>query len=280
MKDEGKTKARLPDEVITLRQQVANLQAAIAAHEHTKETLHDREQHYRIISEMISDYAYAARIESDWTYTVEWFTQTFTRVTGYTLERGPHSRNTWKMFIHPDDLSVAYERGQKLMAGQADVREFRIITKSGEVRWVHEFGRPIWDEAQGRVTQLYIAGRDITERKRMEETRLQASEKVHAGEPYIDSSLLTALLEELAPHKISPAKDPEAAKIATLAAREREVIALIGEGLRNMEIAKRLFISETKVRHHLTSIFSKLEVADRLELVIYAFQHGLATLPF
>jgi DNA-binding NarL/FixJ family response regulator len=68
-------------------------------------------------------------------------------------------------------------------------------------------------------------------------------------------------------------------KIASLTDREREVIALICEGLQNKLIGERLFISETTVRHHLTSIFDKLGVTNRLELVIYAYRHGLAKLP-
>ena len=73
--------------------------------------------------------------------------------------------------------------------------------------------------------------------------------------------------------------DPEAAKIETLTAREREVSGLVGEGLKNKAVAERLSISETTVRHHLTSVFAKLDVSDRLGLVIYAYKHGLATLP-
>jgi DNA-binding NarL/FixJ family response regulator len=69
--------------------------------------------------------------------------------------------------------------------------------------------------------------------------------------------------------------DPEAARLETLTEREREVIACIGQGLRNKQVAERLYISEITVRHHLTSIYNKLGVADRLELVIYAYQHGL-----
>jgi len=71
----------------------------------------------------------------------------------------------------------------------------------------------------------------------------------------------------------------EAAKIATLTACERQVITLVGEGLRNKQIAQRLFISETTVRHHLTLIFRKLGVAERLELIMYAYRHGLAKIP-
>jgi len=73
--------------------------------------------------------------------------------------------------------------------------------------------------------------------------------------------------------------DPEISKIESLTDREREVIALIGEGLKNKQVGERLFISETTVTHHLSSVFSKLEVSDRLELIIYAFRHGLAKMP-
>lgn len=73
--------------------------------------------------------------------------------------------------------------------------------------------------------------------------------------------------------------DPEAAKIATLTEREREIIALIGGGLKNKQIANQLGIRETTVSHHLTSIFAKLGVSDRLELFIYAYRYGLTELP-
>ena len=65
------------------------------------------------------------------------------------------------------------------------------------------------------------------------------------------------------------------ADIAKLTKREREVIGLVAEGLKNKEIADRLFISSSTVRHHLTAIFAKLEIADRLKLIVFAFQNGL-----
>lgn len=69
---------------------------------------------------------------------------------------------------------------------------------------------------------------------------------------------------------------PEAAKIAALTKREHQVISLLSEGLQNKQIASCLSISATTVRHHLTSIFDKLGVTTRLELVIYAYRQGLA----
>jgi DNA-binding NarL/FixJ family response regulator len=67
-------------------------------------------------------------------------------------------------------------------------------------------------------------------------------------------------------------------KIHNLTAREREIIWLIGQGLKNKEIARRLSISDITVRHHLTSIFCKLEVEDRQKLLILAHRYGLADL--
>ena len=107
---------------------------------------------------------------------------------------------------------------------------------------------------------------------------LKAIRKVHAGEVWIDRSMMSSVLSDVRNERHEEA-DPEAGKITSLTPREREVIALVSEGLKNKLIGERLFISETTVTHHLSSIFSKLDVADRLELIIYAFRHGLAKVP-
>ena len=105
---------------------------------------------------------------------------------------------------------------------------------------------------------------------------LKAIKKVHDGEVWIERSMMGSMIQELN----KPAMvDPEVAKIESLTDREREVISLVGEGLKNKQVAERLFISETTVTHHLSSVFSKLEGSDRLELIIYAFRHGLAKMP-
>jgi len=104
-------------------------------------------------------------------------------------------------------------------------------------------------------------------------TFLKAIEKVYMGEIWLNRSMTANVLAGFI--NVNKEVDPDAAKVATLTKREREVIALIGEGLKNKQISARLFISEATVRHHLTSIFGKLEVSDRLELIIYAYRHGL-----
>ena len=105
---------------------------------------------------------------------------------------------------------------------------------------------------------------------------LKAILKVNAGEVWIERSMMGSMIQELNKPTMV---DPEITKIKSLTDREREVIALIGEGLKNKQVGERLFISETTVTHHLSSVFSKLEVSDRLELIIYAFRHGLAKIP-
>jgi DNA-binding NarL/FixJ family response regulator len=105
---------------------------------------------------------------------------------------------------------------------------------------------------------------------------LKAIKKVHDGEVWIERSMMGSMIQEFNKPALV---DPELTKIESLTDREREVIALIGEGLKNKQVGERLFISETTVTHHLSSVFSKLEVSDRLELIIYAFRHGLAKMP-
>ncbi|NTW02750.1 MAG: response regulator transcription factor [Oscillochloris sp.] len=110
-------------------------------------------------------------------------------------------------------------------------------------------------------------------------TLVQAIERVHLGQAWLDPALVANVVGELARTRSTPAVDPEISKIASLTERERTVIKLVCEGLQNRAIAQRLALSETTVRHHLTSIFTKLEVEHRLELLIYAFRNGLAPLP-
>ncbi len=65
-------------------------------------------------------------------------------------------------------------------------------------------------------------------------------------------------------------------QLATLTAREREIVALAGEGLTNDEIAERLVISPATARTHVSRAMVKLNARDRAQLVVFAFQSGLA----
>lgn len=107
---------------------------------------------------------------------------------------------------------------------------------------------------------------------------LKAIEKVYQGEAWLDRLTVGNLLWQMSGQEQS-SRDPREKKISSLTERELQVIALITEGLKNRQIAERLFISTTTVTHHLSSIYSKLGVSDRLELVVYAFANKLAKIP-
>lgn len=102
---------------------------------------------------------------------------------------------------------------------------------------------------------------------------------VHAGGVWAERQLLARVLTDRVRAAHSTDRDPELRKLATLTARERAVITLVATGLRSQEVAQRLALAESTVRHHLTSIFDKLGVASRAELIVYAYRYGLATPP-
>ena len=108
------------------------------------------------------------------------------------------------------------------------------------------------------------------------EVLMKAIEKVHMGEAWVDRTIMGKVLNDL---RTGDLTDTNAARISRLTPRERQVITLVGLGLKNKQIAAKLFISEITVSHHLSSIFSKLGVSNRLDLLIYAFGHKLAKMP-
>jgi DNA-binding NarL/FixJ family response regulator len=71
---------------------------------------------------------------------------------------------------------------------------------------------------------------------------------------------------------------PAQGKISSLTGRESQVISRVCEGMRNKEIASQLYISDATVAHHLTSIYRKLGLTDRTELLLYAHHNGISSL--
>lgn len=105
-------------------------------------------------------------------------------------------------------------------------------------------------------------------------TLLKAIRHIYDGEVWLNQKLITQILnkENSTDGKV---KDEDARKIDSLTVREREIIVLVAQGLKNKAIAKTLFISEATVRHHLTSIFNKLGVKNRMNLLIFGYKHKL-----
>jgi two-component system, NarL family, nitrate/nitrite response regulator NarL len=132
-------------------------------------------------------------------------------------------------------------------------------------------------ELQRRAVKLGAAG--ILSKDISSKLLVKAIERVHAGEAWLDRSTTASLLREWSPRNRRANQDPEERKKASLTDRELEVIRCVGKGYKNKQIGDVLFISDVTVHHHLTSIYAKLEVADRFELLIYAYRTGLAEIP-
>ena len=124
---------------------------------------------------------------------------------------------------------------------------------------------------------LRCGARGVFQRERPTRYIPVAIRKVTSGGLWFERAAAERILDELV-NKRNNAQDPEERKFAAITAREQEVIELICQGLKNKEISERLYISEATVSHHLTSIFRKLEVSDRVALVIYCVRNSLVRL--
>jgi two-component system, NarL family, nitrate/nitrite response regulator NarL len=125
---------------------------------------------------------------------------------------------------------------------------------------------------------LAAGARGLVQKDQAAQVLLKAIDKVLAGEFWFERAVLSRHLARVTGRVLGPS-DPGDLAIASLTPREREIITLVGQGLKNQQIADALFVSEKTVRNHLTLVFSKLGVSDRFELALYAYRHGLARLP-
>jgi DNA-binding NarL/FixJ family response regulator len=112
---------------------------------------------------------------------------------------------------------------------------------------------------------------------------LEAIRVVAAGDALIAPSVTRRLIADFAGASGPAAPEPHAgpaadsSPIAGITDREREVLALVGQGLSNTEIAKRLVISAATAKTHVARLFAKLEARDRVHLAIIAFETGLVS---
>ncbi len=100
---------------------------------------------------------------------------------------------------------------------------------------------------------------------------IKAIRVVAGGDALLSPSVTRRLVAEFATH----AKPAPAAQLSELTDREREVMALVAEGLTNAEIAERLFMSPATARTHVSRILLKLNARDRTQLVVMAYESGL-----
>ena len=120
--------------------------------------------------------------------------------------------------------------------------------------------------------------RGVMDKREAAPTLLKAIEKVHEGQMWIDRNATSRIFLDLARKKAASAKDPEQQRITSLTRRERQTIAAMAgdASAPGKLVAERLHISEHTLRNHLTSVYSKLGLTNRVDLYAYAHRHGLS----
>ena len=106
---------------------------------------------------------------------------------------------------------------------------------------------------------------------------LSAIRAVATGDAVVAPSVTRRLLEQFARHLPRPEDTPERVdtRVDLLTPRERELLVEVARGLSNAEIAERLVLSEATVKTHVGSILGKLELRDRVQIVVFAYETGL-----
>lgn len=130
-------------------------------------------------------------------------------------------------------------------------------------------------ETQDRA--ILSGARGVVQKEESAEIILKAIRKVYEGEIWLGRVATGRIFNKLLDHSHKPVS-PEATRIASLTSREREIIDVIIKQGRstNKQIASHLNMSEHTLRNHLSSVYSKLGVENRLELAMYAVKHHIS----
>ncbi len=155
------------------------LQREIEERERVEQRLRESETRYRVISQLTAHQAYSMRIASDGSFVRDWAMSEMSGITGYTPAE--LDAVNWVGVVYDEDRPIFQQRRQRLLAGQQDVAEFRVVAKDGRIRWVRDYSLPIWDDQQQRVVRVFGASRDITEQKQTEEALRRAERLASIG---------------------------------------------------------------------------------------------------
>lgn len=164
------------------------------------------------------------------------------------------------------DLDLSGENGAEIIPLLVNGRSTRVLVLTG------------MRDGKMHETSILRGACGLVLKQEPAETLLKAIEKVHQGELWLDRSTTGRIFIELSRPKCDgAATDPEKRKLDSLTAREREVVrhVVLDPGAENRRLAERLHMGEHTLRNHLSHIYDKLCVPNRLELYVYAQRHGL-----
>ena len=114
--------------------------------------------------------------------------------------------------------------------------------------------------------------RGLVHKDRAGDTLLRAIQCIASGEVWLERGHLTSFVSQASARLSAPLPDSFEARYRALSPREKEIVRLLLEGLPNKQIAARMFLSETTIRHYFTAIFRKTEMKNRQELLVHAMK--------
>jgi PAS domain S-box-containing protein len=170
---------------------VVLISRAISERKRMEEALRESEQHYKMISELATDYVFRLRVAADGRVAVGFVSDNFHQLTGRTKEES-FAVEAWSKFIHPDDLGKVME-GLRRLATRPDTAEFecRSYVHGRTMRWVNIVVHSEWGEAEQRVVEIVGAVKDITQRKQAEQSTAAEKERLAVTLASIGDGVIT-----------------------------------------------------------------------------------------
>ena len=163
------------------------------------------------------------------------------------------------------DLDLGSEQGIEIIPKLVHLKNSKIIVLTGS------------RDASLHDKAVIAGAKGVLEKENPAETILTAIERVHEGHLWIDQARMGRIIFELSRNKSLNDNDPEQKKIKSLTSKERQVVRAMTSraGATGSDVAKQMHISESTLRNHLSSIYTKLGLTNRLELWEYASKHDL-----
>ncbi|MFP4394668.1 MAG: PAS domain S-box protein [Anaerolineales bacterium] len=246
-----------------------DVQRELREREQAEAALRASEARYHTISDLISDIAYAFRVEENGSLSCEWMTGPFdqlnkinaTQITIAEIEQ----------WIHPADLPAFQKANQNLLAGEPQEIEIRLGNGDVEETWLYIRNHPVWDMTSQRVVRIIGAAQDITERKQMEQQilrteRLAAMGHITATLAHEIKNPLQAIRSNLELVRDFPLESDERTESLNLSYHEIERLTEITERILSFSRAGKLEQRPVKlprrVRHILDLLRPSLQKND------------------
>ena len=145
----------------------------IAVKKHSEKALRESERKYRLLIRNLPNFVYRGHLDGS----IDFFDDKIELITGYSKEEFLSRRKTWYDLVYPEDLQYAKEKfKQALQTDNSYIREYRFLSKSGDIIWVQDGGQIIYGE-NGEIEFISGAFLDITERKLAEKAVQESEEK-------------------------------------------------------------------------------------------------------